>query len=56
VVLAKVQAAMISLSGDQFGQDLLAPLAFKGFSAAHDKEWNDIRALDIHLLKNYSQP
>jgi phosphonate transport system substrate-binding protein len=55
-VLAKVQAAMISLSGDEVGQRLLAVMAFKGLSAARDKEWNDIRALDITLLKHYSQP
>lgn len=55
-VLAKVQAAMISLSADEVGLNLLVPLAFKGFSVARDKEWDDIRALDINLLKRYSQP
>ena len=54
-VVAKVLAAMNSLSGDDTGQRLLAPLAFKGIVAAHDEEWNDIRALDIHLLERYGR-
>jgi phosphonate transport system substrate-binding protein len=47
---------MTSLSGDEIGQGLLAQLAFKGISAARDKDWADIRALDLSLLKRYSQP
>jgi phosphonate transport system substrate-binding protein len=54
-ILAKVLAAMASLSADETGQRLLAPLAFKGIAAAQDKEWNDIRALDINLLERYGQ-
>jgi phosphonate transport system substrate-binding protein len=53
--MAKVMDAMASLSGDETGQRLLAPLAFKGFIAAQDKEWNDIRALDIDLLGQYGR-
>jgi phosphonate transport system substrate-binding protein len=53
--LAKVMAAMQSLNGDEAGRLLLAPLAFKGITAAQDKEWNDIRALDINLLERYSR-
>ena len=54
-VLAKVLAAMQSLSGDETGQGLLAPLAFKGIASAQDREWNDIRALDIKLLERYGK-
>jgi phosphonate transport system substrate-binding protein len=54
-ILAKVLSAMASLSADETGQRLLAPLAFKGIAAAQDKEWNDIRALDINLLERYGQ-
>jgi phosphonate transport system substrate-binding protein len=54
-ILAKVLAAMASLSADETGQRLLAPLAFKGIAAAQDKEWNDIRALDIKLLERYGR-
>jgi phosphonate transport system substrate-binding protein len=54
-ILARVLAAMASLSADETGQRLLSPLAFKGIAAAQDKDWNDIRALDITLLKSYGQ-
>ncbi len=54
-VLAKVLAAMASLGADETGRALLAPLAFKGIVAAQDREWNDIRALDIDLLERYSR-
>ena len=54
-ILARVLAAMTSLSADEAGQRLLAPLAFKGIAAAQDKEWNDIRALDINLLERYGR-
>jgi phosphonate transport system substrate-binding protein len=54
-ILAKVLAAMASLSADAAGQSLLAPLAFKGITAAQDKDWNDIRALDINLLERYGR-
>ena len=53
--VAKVLAAMVSLSGDEVGQKLLLPLAFQGLVGAQDKEWNDIRALDIDLLERYSR-
>jgi phosphonate transport system substrate-binding protein len=54
-ILARVLAAMASLSADEAGQRLLTPLAFKGIAAAQDKEWNDIRALDINLLERYGR-
>lgn len=54
--LEKVLAAMASLGKDEMGQHLLQPLAFKGIAAAQDKEWNDIRALDIDLLERYGRP
>jgi phosphonate transport system substrate-binding protein len=53
--VAKVLAAMESLSADEAGRRLLAPLAFKGIASAQDREWNDIRALDIHLLERYGR-
>lgn len=53
--LAQVLAAMQSLGGDDAGRRLLAPLAFKGIAAAQDREWDDIRALDIRLLERYSR-
>jgi phosphonate transport system substrate-binding protein len=53
--VAKVLAAMVSLASDEAGRHLLLPLAFKGLVVAQDKEWNDIRALDIDLLERYSR-
>ena len=53
--LAKVLAAMTSLADDEAGRRLLATLAFKGIVAAGNRDWNDIRALDIRLLEHYSK-
>ena len=53
--VAKVLAAMVSMASDEVGQRLLLPLAFKGLVGSQDKEWNDIRALDIDLLERYSR-
>ena len=55
LAVSKVLAAMATLAGDENGQRLLAPLAFKGITAAQDKEWSDIRALDINLLERYGR-
>jgi phosphonate transport system substrate-binding protein len=55
-LLARVLAAMASLAGDETGQRLLEPLAFKGLVGAQDKEWSDIRALDLDLLQAYARP
>lgn len=55
-VLVRVQAAMLSLADDDVGRKLLKPLAMaKGFSAAADQDWNDIRALDVHQLEKYGK-
>ena len=54
-VRTKILTAMQSLAGDDIGQRLLAPLAFKGFVSAQDSAWNDIRTLDIRLLERYSK-
>lgn len=54
-ILARVQQAMASLGKDEMGRKLLEPLALKGFSSAEDKEWNDIRALDLRQLEKYSR-
>ena len=51
----RLRKAMASLADDEIGRALLAPLAFKGLVAAQDREWNDIRALDINLLARYGR-
>jgi phosphonate transport system substrate-binding protein len=46
---------MVSMAGDEAGRRFLEPIAFTGLVGAQDKEWNDIRALDIDLLERYSR-
>ena len=47
--LDKVSAALFSLHGDENGRRLLEPLSFKGIEAGQDKDWDEIRRLDIQL-------
>jgi phosphonate transport system substrate-binding protein len=47
--LDKVSAALFSLHGDANGQRILDPLSFKGIEAGADKDWDEIRRLDIQL-------
>ena len=54
-IVERLRKAMASLADDEIGRALLAPLAFKGLVAAQDREWNDIRALDINLLARYGR-
>ncbi len=54
-VAERLLAAMAALDGDEAGRKLLAPLAFKGIVPAKDADWNDIRALDIHLLERHGK-
>jgi len=55
-VLARVKAAMIALADDEAGRRLLEPLAMqKGFAAAEDRDWSDIRALDLRQLEKYGK-
>lgn len=50
--LARVLAAMLAMDTDPKGRELLARLNFKGFEAARDGDWNDIRKLGIRVLEN----
>jgi len=55
-VVARVSAALLSLSDDEVGRTLLAAVSFKnGMAAAQDRDWNDIRQLDIKLLARYTR-
>lgn len=53
--LLAVQAALLNLSQTEKGQALLKAIDFSGIESAEDRDWNDIRELDIqtlsHLLK-----
>ena len=48
-IVAKIQAAMIALEQTKRGHHLLGHLNFKGIAAASDREWNDVRALNIDI-------
>jgi len=50
--VATLQKAMIAMANDSEGKGLLKRLSFKGLVAAENREWDDIRALDLTLLSN----
>lgn len=52
--LAQVSAALFSLHGDENGRHLLEPLSFKGIEAGQDKDWDEIRRLNIQLPVGHS--
>ncbi|HSG21636.1 MAG TPA: phosphate/phosphite/phosphonate ABC transporter substrate-binding protein [Azonexus sp.] len=45
----KLSAALFSLHEDETGRQLLEPLSFKGIEPAQDKDWDEIRHLNIKL-------
>lgn len=47
--LDKLSNAFFSLHADENGRRLLDPLSFKGIEAGQDKDWDDIRRLNIQL-------
>ncbi|MBF0219805.1 MAG: phosphate/phosphite/phosphonate ABC transporter substrate-binding protein [Gammaproteobacteria bacterium] len=49
---AKVQRAFIALEESEEGRQLLQPMKIKGWQAATDADWDDVRALNIDLLDN----
>jgi len=49
-VVARVTQALVALASTEDGQGLLASMKIKGWQAARDSDWDDVRALDIHLL------
>ena len=50
-VAQRVQAALVALERTPAGQELLAALKIKGFQAATDDAWDDVRALRIDLIQ-----
>jgi phosphonate transport system substrate-binding protein len=46
----RVKAALVALGQIPPGKALLAPLKIEGWQPAQDADWDDVRALDIHLL------
>lgn len=49
-VAESVRDALIALEGSEEGRTLLEPLRIKGWQAAEDSAWDDVRALNIQLL------
>lgn len=55
-VAARLQAAFVSLDQASQGRELLAPLTIKGWVAAQDTDWDDVRALcKILSIKSFGQ-
>lgn len=51
-----IQSAMVKLDQTETGRTLLENLKLKGISPASDSEWDDIRALNLHLLDDLINP
>ncbi len=54
-IIFSIQAALIKMSDDPGGREILSELSIKGFERAVDSDWDDVRALGIELLHNPSQ-
>jgi phosphonate transport system substrate-binding protein len=55
-VVAGLAEAMRAMSDDPQGRALLEPLDITGFGAAVDRDWDDVRALEIDLLDDSATP
>ena len=47
----KLQAALVALEQEAAGRELLSAIKIKGFTAADNDDWDDVRALGIDHLK-----
>ncbi len=52
----RLTEAMLAMGQNEDGRALLEPLGIKGFEAAADADWDDVRALGIDLLNDLVQP
>ena len=55
-VIRALATALIDMSDDSSGQQLLGKLNMKALEAAEDGDWDDIRALELETLGEISQP
>jgi phosphonate transport system substrate-binding protein len=46
-VIKQIQQAMEAMPKDPMGLELLSKIGFKGFEAARDNDWDDVRQLHI---------
>jgi phosphonate transport system substrate-binding protein len=49
-VVEDIRAALIGMSTNEAGRQLLEPLKMEGWQAANDSEWDEVRDLDLHFL------
>jgi phosphonate transport system substrate-binding protein len=49
-VRSRLQSALIAMEQSEEGRSLLDKLKIKGFEAARNEDWDDVRALNIPLL------
>ncbi|MCW8825336.1 MAG: PhnD/SsuA/transferrin family substrate-binding protein, partial [Gammaproteobacteria bacterium] len=50
-VIDRTQQALINFERTVRGMAMLHNMKIEGFEAAQDSDWNDVRALNINLLK-----
>ena len=50
-VVRSLAAAMLALAADPAGQQALSGIGFKAIEAGQDRDWDDVRTLDIGLLE-----
>jgi phosphonate transport system substrate-binding protein len=55
-VVKRIANAMLAVDETEEGRALLMPLNVKGFEAADDRDWDDVRALGIGLLDDLVKP
>lgn len=55
VVIEQIAKALFAMDQKPETLELLKALDFKGIEAAKNSDWDDVRALDIHLLSNMAQ-
>ena len=51
-ILKSISKAMMEMTNDPLGQSLLKSINFKGITQADDKDWDDVRSLEITLLSH----
>lgn len=54
-VITRIREVMINMENNPEGKELLTNINFKGIEAGEDKDWDDVRALGIDLLKKLTE-
>jgi len=56
LLLQNIQTAMVQMHENETGLKLLSAIKFEGIDTAEDREWDDVRALQIDLLEDLVKP